>query len=131
MAAMCSRCGLEPKAKNSNSWCLACKRSYQLAKIAENPERYKRAKRERELKQQYGITIEQYNELLAEQGGVCAVCRGTNSDRRLAVDHDHRTGQIRGLLCYHCNMAAGYLRDSVEFAAAMSHYLAKARAFSS
>lgn len=59
--------------------------------------------RRRYLARKYGITPEEYEEKLSQQGGRCAVCRRLPGNRRLAVDHNHRTGQLRGLLCYRCN----------------------------
>lgn len=63
----------------------------------------------------YGITAEQYASLLRYQGGKCFICqRATGKRRRLAVDHDHKTGRVRGLLCNPCNRdVLGHLRDSV------------------
>lgn len=63
----------------------------------------------------YGITSEQYASLLRYQGGKCFICqRATGKRRRLAVDHDHKTGKVRGLLCNPCNRdVLGHLRDSV------------------
>ena len=50
-----------------------------------------------------GITEAQYEALLAAQGGGCAICGNTPKSRRLSVDHDHATGDVRGLLCHRCN----------------------------
>jgi hypothetical protein len=61
----------------------------------------RRSPRRREL----GVTVEQYDELLASQHGGCAICGAPPKTRRLDVDHDHRTGKIRGLLCHRCNRA--------------------------
>lgn len=63
----------------------------------------------------YGITSEQYESMLRYQGGKCFICqRATGKRRRLAVDHDHKTGKVRGLLCNPCNRdVLGHLRDSV------------------
>jgi hypothetical protein len=52
--------------------------------------------------------------MLQIQSGVCAICGGGNGDRRLAIDHDHMTGRVRGLLCSACNRAIGLLRDSPD-----------------
>jgi len=62
-------------------------------------------KRNRYLLKRFGITDEQYFDLLRAQEGRCAVCKRTASSfkRQLAVDHDHSTGEIRGLLCLYCN----------------------------
>ena len=62
----------------------------------------------------YGITNHQFNYILALQGGGCRLCA---SDKRLCVDHNHRTGEIRGILCWACNAALGKFHDD----AAMLH----------
>ena len=71
------------------------------------------------LHRMYGITPDQYYELLAVQGGGCAVCHGKDPNRgsgrrnynRFCVDHDHHTNEIRGLLCIPCNRALGLIVD--------------------
>lgn len=59
----------------------------------------------------YGLAPEQHAALLAAQGGLCAVCKGAGGQRGLAVDHDHATGRVRGLLCGACNSAIGLLKE--------------------
>lgn len=60
----------------------------------------------------YGITGEQYAQLLAAQGGVCYICHRKPGAKRLAVDHSHVTGRVRGLLCRNCNRdVLGHLKD--------------------
>lgn len=59
--------------------------------------------RETRLMRLYGITSAQYDELLESQGGGCAICGRPPKNVRLSVDHDHKTGLTRGLLCWHCN----------------------------
>lgn len=57
-----------------------------------------------------GVTDEEYDRLLAAQDGVCAICGNPPKTRRLHVDHDHKTGAVRGLLCWPCNrMLAKYV----------------------
>ncbi len=63
------------------------------------------------LRRRYGITAEHADRMLAEQGGVCAICREAPAGH---VDHDHATGRIRGLLCFNCNGALGQFRDRKE-----------------
>jgi hypothetical protein len=58
---------------------------------------------EKELKREFGITVEQYRKMLEHQGGKCATCGHPPKIRRLSVDHDHKTGRVRGLLCGICN----------------------------
>jgi len=71
----------------------------------------------------FGITPEEYDGLLAAQAGVCAICGGDNGSKRLAVDHDHDTGVIRGLLCNQCNRGLGLLGDSAESIRRVLDYL--------
>jgi hypothetical protein len=61
----------------------------------------------------HGITLADYEAMLARQGGGCATCgRKPESGKNLHVDHDHQTGKIRGLLCIGCNLAIGYLEHA-------------------
>lgn len=72
----------------------------------------------------YGITGDEYAALLKRQGGKCAICRARPKSKRLAVDHDHKSGAVRGLLCSRCNhdlMGAAW--DSLAIAVALWHYL--------
>ena len=75
------------------------------------------------LRAKYGITAEEYAALLADQGGVCYICGGKSGKKRLAVDHDHRTGEVRGLLCKRCNRMLGYYRDNAGAFARAAAYL--------
>lgn len=72
----------------------------------------------------YGLTAEQYQTLLARQGGKCAICRARPKSKRLAVDHDHGSGAVRGLLCSRCNHdLLGSAWDSLAMATALWHYM--------
>lgn len=63
----------------------------------------------------YGLGPGEYEKMYEEQGGHCAICqRATGKTKRLAVDHDHDTGLVRGLLCGPCNKMVGYFRNSSE-----------------
>jgi hypothetical protein len=89
-----------------------------------------RARREHEyrLAHDFSLTAEGYRRLLEAQGGVCAVCRRANGKRRLAVDHCHKTGAVRGLLCTPCNTALGALGDDVAGVQRMIDYLIRSLA---
>lgn len=134
----CGRCGeLKPhtefgKDKNLSgglSWqCKDCRRK-QDAEI--------RAKREpgwgRDywLKRKYGLSLDEYEALLAGQGGGCAICgaqdaRYHNSKRMksaLHVDHDHATGTVRGILCNPCNVSLGHFKDDADLLRRAAAYL--------
>ncbi len=84
----------------------------------------KTRKRERDLGR-YGVTLAEYDAMLEAQGGACAICGKAPGEegRRLAVDHDHETGEVRGLLCGKCNQGIGCLQDSAELARRAMMYL--------
>ena len=67
----------------------------------------KLSNRKSHLKRKYGLTLEAFDELLASQGGGCAICGKSDPDN---VDHDHATGRVRGILCFNCNIAIGQAR---------------------
>jgi len=103
--------------------------------------RWYRANRSRsrntQLKYKFGITLEEYNCMVQSQGGVCAICEGVNDTRRkgthngkdiaksLAVDHNHKTGKVRGLLCSSCNTSIGGFKDDPVLLKKAIHYLEK------
>ena len=68
---------------------------------------------EASLKTKYGISIDQHNELLVMQNCVCGICGGVDN-ARLAVDHDHSSGRVRGLLCRGCNIGIGNFKENVD-----------------
>lgn len=82
------------------------------------------AVRARQFRRKYGITLDDYEQMLDAQGGVCAICRNECVRREvLSVDHDHETGEVRGLLCHRCNTAIGLLDDDPDRLAAGQMYL--------
>jgi DNA-directed RNA polymerase subunit RPC12/RpoP len=81
------------------------------------------ASRNTHLMRAYGITVAQYEALLVAQGGACAICGGRRG-YKLAVDHDHKTGRVRGLLCKLCNgRILPAARDRVDVLQAAVEYL--------
>jgi hypothetical protein len=128
--ATCTRCGLDRPieefgeqverggGRRLKRWCRTCNSDYQREYRVKNINEITN----RNLIARYGITQNQYDEMLAAQGGVCAICRGPNTQvdsrtgkvRRFHVDHDHETGTVRGLLCHFCNVVLGMVEDDVE-----------------
>jgi hypothetical protein len=115
--------------------CKVCKaaaaRLYRERNPELNKERYwanRDAERERHLVRKYGITLAIYAEMLAAQGRRCAVCgKPEPASRTLDVDHDHKTGAVRGLLCTSCNRMIGHAHDSVCRLVAAACYLKSCR----
>jgi hypothetical protein len=93
--------------------------------------KYKKQDINRTLQREYGITLNDYNKILSEQSNVCAICGQPESRKnqfgviRLAVDHDHQTGKVRGLLCNRCNRAIGLFSDNFLIINEASNYLRK------
>lgn len=77
------------------------------------------------LMREYGISDSDYDVLFESQGWACAICRRPRRDgeRRFPIDHDHVTGEIRGILCDDCNVGIGRLKDSVRLLASAIVYL--------
>lgn len=92
---------------------------------ANHPERSRTADRNQMLRK-YRLTPQDYDNMLLAQSGVCAIClRTCGTGRRLAVDHDADTGQVRGLLCANCNRAIGLLRHRTDDLLRAIEYLTK------
>lgn len=119
MSKICIRCKVRPMAypDSNNHWCKEClaetrKAHYNADKI-----------RDRNLRQNYrGFTSSDYDALFTKQGGVCASCN-KRQKQPLHVDHDHKTGMVRGLLCSGCNTALGHLQDSPVIIQSLLHYV--------
>lgn len=112
------------------SYCKPCKgeanKKSNSKQLSENRDKFLKQRQSWHLKQKYGITLEQYDELLIKQNGKCAVCSKPEQEeryRRLAVDHCHDTLKVRGLLCHRCNRAIGLLKDNVDYLRSAIVYL--------
>ena len=80
--------------------------------------------RDYHLRRRYGITAADVDAMIDAQGGVCAACR---EDLPVHVDHDHRTGRVRGVLCFLCNQALGNVRDDIGRLSRLIDYLTRDR----
>jgi hypothetical protein len=84
------------------------------------------AQHDHHLKHRYKITREDYNRMLKDQNGVCAICHKTcRKNERLSVDHCHATEVVRGLLCSRCNHVIGLMEDSLENLTSAASYIRK------
>lgn len=102
------------------SRCKNCNKSY----YNRNPEQYKKAGRDRELKRKFGIDLKIYREMHEEQEGKCWICSSEEKVAgTLSVDHDHSTGSVRKLLCTHCNTGLGLFKDNPGLLRAAAKYV--------
>ncbi len=81
--------------------------------------------RENRLLKKYGISLRQFEEIEKAQNGKCAICGMVPTSTRLHVDHCHKTGKVRGLLCVVCNRGIGQFSESVELLHSAARYLEK------
>jgi len=89
-----------------------------------NGDKMSHYQRKSKLKTDYGLTIEQYEELLQYQNGICKICGKVNPNGlRLCVDHNHITGEIRGLLCINCNKGLGHFMDNIALLEEAKRYV--------
>ena len=131
----CNKCNTEKELKNFyfrtnkstgtkyyHATCIKCFNTYDY-KIDKNSK----------LKKAYGISLQDYNELLTKQNGRCSICGVNNNGyyrkkpRAFAVDHCHTTSKIRGLLCSDCNTGIGLLKDNIDLLNNAIKYLNKSR----
>ena len=93
-----------------------CDKKRYNSRSPEEIEKNRRRARAFHLSRYYGMTIDEYDALYAAQGGVCALCNNPNrkTNGSLGVDHCHKTGRIRGLLCTGCNLAIATLGDDED-----------------
>lgn len=140
----CPHCGevkptTEFSRRNSNgkwgfqSYCKECRNKKYKQYQIDNQEKYKRLNRNNHLKKKYGLTFEDLEKMLRDQDNKCAICgkelflHGASVDyNKIArVDHDHKTGEIRGLLCDSCNIGLGKFRDNTDYLLSAISYLNK------
>lgn len=129
---ICSKCQIEkelvlfPISKihkgGKHTTCKSCRyeeykiSSKKIERVKKKKEYEKNYRKAHYLKKQYNITLEEYKNLLVKQNNCCKICSNheSNFKNQLAVDHCHKTKEIRGLLCYNCNRAIGLLKDDVQ-----------------
>lgn len=143
---VCGSCGLtlpisqfhtqSDKADGKRSQCKKCTNRRNLERYHSNSETrrsHHMASRKHSLWKNYGLTPEQYDTMLKDQGGACFICRSSEpwgfvekpkrAKEFFCVDHDHTTGEVRGLLCQPCNTGLGNFRDNSDYLRAAIKYL--------
>jgi len=126
----CRKCGSAER----NKWgqCVACRKAWYRQNSEEVNKKSKEwanthqataeETRERSRLKKYGLTVEQHQQLLAEQNGLCRICEEPFG-RFIHIDHDHGTGRVRGLLCHKCNVGLGHFRDDPQLLRAAAEYI--------
>lgn len=105
------------------------RRASRLQWESKHPGYVRKQWREWKLRRAYGIGVVEYERLFMLQGGLCAICGRADLKFRLAVDHDHVSNSVRGLLCSCCNQGIGHFRDDPALLNAAASYLEDQREF--
>lgn len=107
--------------------CISCARKKNKEYWA--TEHGKRTHHKASIRRKYGMDINDWDAMFVKQNGICAICGNPESRTykgnpvRLAVDHDHKTGEIRQLLCYRCNSVIGFVDDDIDLLRKIESYL--------
>ena len=140
----CKRCGVKQPLSNFylkkqsyyNSYCKECDKQVSKESKSKNPNKYKSLKKtwseknpdymkDYNLKKNYGISKEQYDEMLTNQNNSCAICNISFEKVRACVDHNHTTGLVRSILCSPCNTSLGLLKENKDIIKEALNYLEK------
>lgn len=134
----CQKCGYLNTLGNS-TLCNKCyykipenrvkRRKRNLEYVRKNREQRRRIMRKAHLKRRYGISVVEYDEMAKQQEYKCAICGRPEeshddlTNKTLCVDHNHKTGNVRGLLCRHCNILIGHMNDEPNIVDLAKQYL--------
>ena len=129
-AGVCRTCG-GPIEESQFKKCAKCRMgNWQATKVYRETDSYRdhssRALKNWDLQKKYGITLADYLRMLKEQNGACKICLGVDAHKALAVDHDHQTKVVRGLLCDRCNRGLRHFKDSPAYLQLAIDYLRSA-----
>jgi transcription elongation factor Elf1 len=121
--------GLDKRCKSCKKRIAKAYYSTHKEKFKENGRNFQRKNPEwmtaKRLARRYGLDLKTYKSMLAAQSGKCAICNrdGSEFSRRMAVDHNHKTGAVRGLLCTNCNTVLGKMNDNPALFLKAAEYL--------
>lgn len=111
------------------SWCKICKREYHSKwyrdlRKTQPRARTRRTDRDNALRTKYGLTADDVDKMIVDQGGVCLTCGSLfGENMRPCVDHDHRVGHVRGILCRNCNTILGLAKEDPIRLRALARYV--------
>jgi hypothetical protein len=117
--------------RKAQRWCLKYRKTYtEYLDFIKNKKIFKSKndyQKHHMLIHTHNITLEDYNKMFEKQNGCCAICNKHQIEfnKKLSVDHCHKTMIIRGLLCNHCNIALGYFKDNTDYLKNAIDYLSK------
>lgn len=114
---VCPKCNCGTSFAKNQAYCKECNKAYREA--------HSRERKDYQLKRRYGLSLDEYEQRLRDQQG-CEICgKVCSTGKHLAVDHNHQTGTVRGLLCGRCNRGIGYFEDDTTLLEKAIDYLRK------
>ncbi len=99
---------------NGDAYCSECKLTRQKIYREKYPDRTKGYYKTSNRRKNYGIEPEEYKKLLDDSKNLCMICKSNSNKKSLHIDHCHKTGIVRGLLCHNCNTAIGLFKENIE-----------------
>lgn len=103
--------------------CVSCVKRTNKEKYESDKEAWHYVRRDNALRVKFGIGLDEWLTMYEAQGRVCAICKSQRTKRQLHVDHCHRTGKVRALLCGKCNAGIGYFDENAEWLRAAAEYV--------
>jgi hypothetical protein len=108
---------------NGDTYCYECKKirtqQYKIKHPGRHLEYYKISHR----RKTYHLEPHEYDKLIQDSNNLCMICKSPPGQKSLHIDHDHKTGKVRGLLCHGCNTAIGHMKDDVNILTKAIEYL--------
>ena len=108
---------------NGDSYCAVCKTIRTKIARKNNPEKTKQYYKTANRRRNYNLEPEEYELLLEKSKNLCMICSSPPSKKSLHIDHDHKTGKVRGLLCHGCNTALGLLKEDLSIMKKLIEYI--------
>jgi hypothetical protein len=128
---ICKICKINPRYKTPSgirdSYCSSCKNQKTRLYTKNNISKYQR--KVYNLKTMYGLELEDYNKILKNQNNKCLICNSYLLNIKYCVDHNHKTKEIRGILCSSCNQGLGQFKDNIENLLNAAKYLKEKGAY--
>ena len=110
---------------NGDTYCYECKKIRTQEYKVRHPGRHLKYYKTSHRRKYYNLEPHEYNKLMEDSNNLCMICKSPPRSRSLHIDHDHKTGKVRGLLCHGCNTAIGLMKDDVNILTKAIEYLKK------
>jgi len=108
---------------NGDTYCYECKKIRQQQYRIKYPDRYLKYYKTSNRRKNYNLEPHEYDKLIQDANNLCMICKSPPGRKSLNIDHDHKTGKVRGLLCHGCNTAIGLMKDDVNILTKAIKYL--------